>query len=142
MMSFMTSIILLAAGLITEREGVTMSDVPFVRGQFLEALNRLSDKDENAADLTRSLRKALLDFASKTPENINCAERIELGDVDDDTALKIVGRAVLFSEIAHRIEDEPMPASLRMAYPDLTEKEWDAFTRMTTLLYLLFSRPT
>lgn len=119
-----------------------MSDVPFVRGQFLEALNRLSDKDENAADLTRSLRKALLDFASETPENINCAERIELGDLDDDTALKIVGRAVLFSEIAHRIEDEPMPASLRMAYPDLTEKEWDAFTRMTTLLYLLFSRPT
>ena len=50
-----------------------MSDVPFVRGQFLEALNRLSDKDENTADLTRSLRKALLDFASKTHDNhMNC----------------------------------------------------------------------
>ena len=140
-MSFMTSIILFLAEPMTERMGVTMSDAPFVHAQFLGALSRLSKKNENAADLTRSLRKALLDFASETPDNINCAERIEVGDVDDDTGLKIVGRAALFSEIAHAIEDEPMPDSLKIAYPDLTAKEWDAFTRMTTLLYLLFSRP-
>jgi len=82
----------------------------------------------------------LLDFASETPDNLNCVERIEVGLVDDNAALKIEGRAVLLSEIAHAIEDEPMPEALKKAFPVLNEADWAAFTRMTTLLYVLLAR--
>jgi hypothetical protein len=97
-----------------------VSDMPFVRAQLLEVLSRLSDKEEDTANLTLSLRKALLDFASEPPDNVNCADRIEVERVDNDTALKIINRAVLLGDIAHVIEDAPMPESLKIAYPGLT----------------------
>jgi hypothetical protein len=42
---------------------------------------------------------------------------------------------MLLSKMAHAIEGLPMPKELQSALPNITKADWDAFTRMTTLLY-------
>ncbi len=114
-----------------------MGHVPTARAQLLEALNELARGRASAGKLTRKLRTALIGFASETPDNLACAERIEVGIVDPDIGLKVRGQPRLFSEMAHAIEGGPMPKRLEGALPNITKAEWDAFTRMTTLLYVL-----
>ena len=118
-----------------------MSDVPMTRAQFQEALRRIQDGHDSPADLTARLRQAILDFASETPDNVNCTERIEVGGANAHFGLKVRGRDILFSEIAHALEEAGIPDTVRRAHPALTEADWDAFKRMTTLLYVLLERP-
>ncbi len=117
-----------------------MSDVPDIRTQLLEALNRIAEGRDNAETLTKNLRKALLDFASETPDNVNCTERTEVGSVGTGVGLKLQGRKLLFSEIAYAIEDGPMPDAVKNTFPNISEHDWDAFARLTTLIYVLLER--
>ena len=117
-----------------------MSDAPSARTRFLEALTAVAEGRTNAEDLTKSLRVALLEFGSETPDNLSCAEQIEVGTVGSETGLTLLGRELLYSEIAHVIEGEPMPEALKTAFPDITDEDWDAFGRLTTLIYILLSR--
>jgi hypothetical protein len=112
-----------------------MSAVPVTRTKFLQALSRIAKGRDNADDPTTKLRRALLDFASETPDNLNCAERIEVGTLGAETGLALHGRGVLLSDIAHALENAPMPDALKDALPDISAKDWDAFTRLTTLIY-------
>ena len=116
-----------------------MSDVPITRKQFLEALNEIAASQTTAQELTRKLRRALLDFGSETPDNLNCANRVEVDRVESKTGPKICGQDALFRDIAHALEDEPLPEALKEHFPEISEKDWDAFTRMTTLIYILLS---
>jgi hypothetical protein len=45
------------------------------------------------------------------------------------------------ADIAHALEDQPMPDAMRAAFPNLTDWDWDAFGRLTTLLYIALMRP-
>ena len=114
-----------------------MGDVPITHRQFLDALNEIADSQATAQEWTSNLRRALLDFGSETPDNLNCADRVEVGVVGLKTGPKIRSRDVLFRELAHTLEDEPMPAALKEHFPGMSEKYWDAFTRLTTLIHLL-----
>ena len=116
-----------------------MSDVPFSRERFLAALNGIAGGQTTPEELTRQLRRALLDFGSETPDNLNCASRVEVGRVGPETGPKITGQDALFSDISHALESAAMPAEIRKQFPEISEKDWDAFTRMTTLLYILLS---
>ena len=117
-----------------------MSDATSARTRFLEALTAVAEGRTNAEDLTKSLRVALLEFGSETPDNLSCAKQIEVGTVGSETGLTLLGRELLYSEIAHVIEGEPMPEALKTAFPDITDEDWDAFGRLTTLIYILLSR--
>jgi|GEM_PF-4331578 len=117
-----------------------MGDVPHTRSRFVAALTAIAEGDGSAETLTDGLRLALLEFASETPDNRACAGRIEVGTVGDATGAKLAGRAALLSDIAHAVEDGPVPDSLRAAHPDIADQEWEAFCRLTTLLYILLSR--
>ena len=117
-----------------------MSDVPFTRTQFLKALTGIADGRTNAEELTKDLRVALLQFGSETPDNLSCAEQIEVSTVGSETGLKLRSRELLFSDIAHVVESEPMPEALKTAFPGITDEDWDAFGRLTTLIYILLSR--
>jgi len=86
-----------------------MSDAPFTREQFLEALNGIAGGRTTAQQLTRNLRRALLDFGSEAPDNLNCAGQVEVGPVGSEIGPKITGRDVLFSDIAHALDSEPLP---------------------------------
>lgn len=117
-----------------------MSDVPLTRTRFLEALTGIAEGHTKADELTTNLRVALLQFGSETPDNLSCAGQIEVGIVGTETGLKLRDRKLLFSDIAHVVEGEPMPEALKTAFPGITQVEWDAFGRMTTLIYILLSR--
>jgi len=93
----MTSAISFEARQWSTDVGAEMSDVPDIRTQLLEALNRIAEGRDNAETLTKNLRKALLDFASETPDNVNCTERTEVGSVGTGVGLKLQVRKLLFS---------------------------------------------
>jgi len=117
-----------------------MSDAPSARTRFLEALTGIAEGRTNAEELTKNLRVALLEFGSETPDNLSCAEQIEVGTVGSETGLKLLGRELLLSEIAHVIEGEPLPKAIKAAFPGISEGDWAAFGRLTTLIYILLSR--
>ena len=120
--------------------GAAMSDVPFTRKRFLEALTGISEGQTGAEELTKKLREALLEFGSETPDNLSCAEQIEVGPVGERTGLKLRSRDLPFYDIANVVEGDTMPEVLKTAFPDITQDEWDAFGRVTTLIYILLSR--
>lgn len=117
-----------------------MGDVRRERRRFLDALGAISEGRSDAEALTRAFRSALLGFGSETPDNLSCAAQLEVGAVAHEVGLKLTARPVLLSDIAHLVEDEPMPDSIRSAYPDMTPDEWSAYSRMTTLMFALLSR--
>ena len=107
----------------------------------MDALRSISEGSSGTEELTANLRAALLDFGSETPDNLDCTKRIEVGAVETETGmyigLKFRGRRELLCDVAHMVEDGPMPESLKSACPDLTESDWKAFSRLTTLIYIL-----
>lgn len=117
-----------------------MSDVRTARKAFIEALMSIVEADISNEKLTADLRAAFLDFGSGTPDNLKCASRIEIGPLGDETGMKIRGRGLLLADIAYGVEDLPMPDGLKASFPDLTADDWDAFTRLTTLIYVCFGR--
>ncbi len=117
-----------------------MSNIPSVRAHFLKALIRIAEGTDCPEDLTDQFRATLLAFASETPDNVSCTSRVKVGELDKEIALKFQDHPVLLSEIAHLLEDEPMPDGMKTAFPNLTEADWEAFTRLTTLLYVLLAR--
>lgn len=120
-----------------------MSHNPYTHGLFWQALNAVASGREDAEALTAQFREALLALGSETPDNLNCAERIGIGIANRETGPEFgpTLRGYPLAEIAHVLEDEPMPQGLRTAFPHLTDRDWDAFGRLTTLLYIALSRP-
>jgi uncharacterized protein YjbI with pentapeptide repeats len=96
----------------------------------------------NLADITTRFRKALLAAGSETPDNLACAQHLEYGTVPGPpyaperarSGLKIAGTDILVSDLAWRIEDTPVPASVTDDHPELTAEQWSAATRVITLL--------
>lgn len=94
------------------------------------------------SDITAGFRKALLTAGSETPDNLACVEHLEYGTVPgppyaperERSGLKITGTDVLVSDVARRIEDTPVPASVAGDFPELTPEQWSAATRVITLL--------
>ncbi len=103
------------------------------RKKLLEVLVQISAR--SSSEQTADLRAALLNFASETPDNRNCAARLEV----DTSGLKIADRSLSLCDIAHAVEDLPMPEEIKDACPHICERDWDAFTRLTTLIYTLLS---
>ncbi len=116
-----------------------MSHNPNTHRLFWRALNEIASGGDDAEALTAQLRAALLALGSETPDNLNCANRIEIGNSGGKICPML--RDHWLADIAHTLEDEPMPDGVRTAFPDLAEQDWEAFMRLTTLLYIALSRP-
>ena len=119
-----------------------MSHNPYTHDLLWRALNRIASGDDDVEALTAQFREAFLALGSETECNLNCVDRIEIDVADSETGPKIgpVLRGHSLSEIAHVLESEPMPEAVRTAFPELTDRDWDAFGRLTTLLYIALSR--
>ncbi len=109
-----------------------MSHNPNTHRLFLRALNEIAGGGDYAETLTAQIRAALLALGSETPDNLNCASRIEIGNAGGK--INPMLRDHRLSEIAHTLEDEPMPDRVCTAFPDLSDRDWEAFMRLTTLL--------
>ena len=54
--------------------------------------------------------------------------------------LKLKGHDILLTDVAHAIEDLPLPDEVRAYYPGLTDADWAAATRMITMLLVSLDR--
>src|SRR4051812_5614900 len=83
-------------------------------------------------------KTALLDYASETPDNTASIGHIEIGKVEVDakvySGLKIRGKNILLSDIMYGIENMSMPAQIQEQFPELTQQEWEAATRIMFLM--------
>lgn len=114
-----------------------MNDTRSTQTQLLSVLARLAAGPFDTEALTGELRKAILEYASETPGNIDCARRVRVDAIGPKAGLVLAEQKLLFEEIAHAVEDSSMPEDLKDAYPNMSEDDWSAFTRLTTLIYTL-----
>lgn len=117
-----------------------MAGTAITRTQFLAVLSDIAGENADAEDLTKRLRAAIHAFGSETPDNVRCSEQLEVGPAGQEFGLKLRKQPLLLSDVAYALEDAPMPASIQDAIPGLTDQDWDAFTRLTTLIYTLLSK--
>lgn len=107
----------------------------------------LLGKIDNYAEFTRTFRDAFLRLGSETADNLNAVNRIEYGIARADgnliegyAGLKLTGHDILLTDVAHAIEDLPLPAEVQAYYPGLTDADWAAATRMITMLLVSLDR--
>ena len=107
------------------------------RDGLLDALAAIARAEGTANERTTRLREAVLAFASATPDNLSALDRIGVVDSPRGAHLALTGTGTALADIAHALEDLEMPGPLRDLHPDLTPQDWDAFTRLTTLIHVL-----
>lgn len=125
---------------------------------FAQALCQLIDSSPGPLrkkDLSRSvvskksdrLMKAFLAFGSETDDNMNCFRHVEYGRVDNGVCgpkrtygLKVKGKKILVADVIYLVENLKIPNEVGERYPDLTEDEWSAITRMATMILLAFEQ--
>ena len=88
---------------------------------------------------------ALLDLGSQTPCNLAMSKRVRWTRVHDGTEAKrkLLGfavRGVKLSDIVYALENGPVSARLRKAFPKLSQADWDATFRALSLLVLSTER--
>jgi hypothetical protein len=91
---------------------------------------------------TEILQERLLDFGSHTPDNLACAQDIELRTRITDLgppesqSVAIKNSPYSIADILHSAEGCPTPKQVEEYCPDLTQEQWDNALRFTTLVLL------
>ena len=107
------------------------------RTRFLKSLTANSRGDAAA---TKALRRALLEHASETPDNLACAKHIRLSTVKalyskgNTKGLTLRGRWLL-SDILWQAESRRIPKAIRKGYRGITQQEWEAVQRLVVLVF-------
>jgi hypothetical protein len=66
---------------------------------------------------------------------------IELGFSGGNFGIKIKNKELFVSDLMNALEDmEEPPREVKEYYPDITDQEWQASTRLSTLLLLWFEK--
>ncbi len=113
-------------------------------GELVRMLLRMARTDADVAEraaFTTEFFDAFLRVGSETPDNASAAAHIEYGVAgacpyapDGFAGLKVKGKDILLTDLAHSIEDLALPAEVEAYYPGLTQAEWSAATRVITML--------
>jgi enoyl-[acyl-carrier-protein] reductase (NADH) len=92
------------------------------------------------AEMNAQFKKTLLDFGSETPDNQESVERIEVGQVREGSwlhaGLQIKDKKIRLSQLMHSIESIDLPEAIKAEYPALTREDWNAATRIMTLILI------
>lgn len=105
-------------------------------------MNNLSTVSETYLDkFNVYVKQLLLKFGSETEDNIESMNHIELGHSGDNFGIKLKNKDIFISDIINALEDmEETPNEVKEYYPDMTDKEWQSSTRLSTLILLLFEK--
>jgi hypothetical protein len=116
------------------------------KNELARKLLSICDKDLQQASLAQisaEVTRIFLDISSETPDNLNCRDHIEYGVVEEKHSspgktygLKVKSKPILLSDVMNIIENLALPKEVQEYFPDLTENEWDAVTRMITMILL------
>lgn len=88
------------------------------------------------------LMQTFLDFGSRTEDNVNCYDHVEYGLVPavgcrpSAYGLKLKGKDIPLVDVLHAVEDLPLPDEIKEQVPNITSKEWEAVTRMATMVFI------
>ena len=105
-------------------------------------LARRSFTDPPSGQQRKQLMEAFLEFGSQTEDSLNCYNHIEYGLVPgfrcrrSAYGLKLKGKDVPISDVIHAVEDLRLPNEIKEQFPNLTSEEWDAVTRMATMILI------
>jgi hypothetical protein len=107
---------------------------------LLMYLGNLEFTSKQVASINEQFRKAILDFGSETPDNIEGVTRVEVGPVQADnyvySGIKIKDKEIRLSQLMHSIESMDLPESVKADFPELTQEDWDGATRIMTLVLM------
>ncbi len=120
-----------------------MADTSFKDKLFEIACGKKSQTPLSAQ--SDQLMKAFLEFGSETPDNVNCYNSIEYGLIHDERSrpvcgLKLKGKELLLSRVMNVVENLELPNEVSKEFPELTNNEWDAITRMVTMILIALER--
>ncbi|XXX77197.1 hypothetical protein WMF30_00280 [Sorangium sp. So ce134] len=108
---------------------------------LIEVADRLRSGAASAEDPDRVVKKAFLRYASETPDNVACSERIEYGKVpgyegepEDVYGLKVRGKDLLLSDVMWQLESVEGADLIRSKHPELTTEDAKAILRMCTFI--------
>lgn len=89
----------------------------------------------------RELKKFFLEFGLETQDNVESMRHIELGKIGSDFGIKIKDKDIFISDIMNAVEDmEDVPQEVKEYYSEITHEEWQASTRVSTLILVLFEK--
>ncbi|MFD7661804.1 hypothetical protein [Streptomyces sp. NPDC059788] len=112
------------------------------REQLCRALTAIAERaDLHQDELTAGLRRALLDFASETPDNVEAVQHITVlyaGQPEQGARLCLSPSGVAFSQVILSADGCPVPSDVLEKVPDLTLDEWHAVIQVTGLTLLAF----
>ncbi|GEM_PF-2484090 len=105
-------------------------------------MNNLSNISElYLKNLDSYIKKLIVSFGSGTRDNIESMNHIELGFSGGNFGIKIKNKELFVSDLMNALEDmEEPPREVKEYYPDITDQEWQASTRLSTLLLLWFEK--
>ncbi len=106
--------------------------------------DKFEDINFDAKDYSTEVMQAFLEFGTGALHHQEYCETVEygsaLGNTDDLIfGFKIKGKNIFLGHILNELEPILIPDSVRERYPDLTQKEWEATIRITTLFIQAFS---
>lgn len=112
------------------------------RSRFLEAIFRAAQATDarSVQDQSRDIIDAFLAYGSETPDNRDCAQRVEWGSVQDGTSAQRAARGfrlksgTSLSDILNVAEGCPVPPDVSCKYPSLAQEDWNASMRLVTVL--------
>ncbi len=114
--------------------------------KFLDLLRNLGEgwcAEQDFAQVTEELRRALLDYVSETPDNVETSQYLCYGKWDNKWGpspsqgliLQIHGRPI--TDILHEaFGDSEVPKTVRAHYPKVTKEEWNQILRLANLVLM------
>lgn len=116
-----------------------MGNSRITEDMMFDAIKMLSQGNENSEKCFLQFRDAFLAFGSQTPDNILAVDHITLIAAHGASGLATKFSQHLLQDIAWEMEKLDFPKQLAERLPGFSEKEWDAYLRVTTMLFVLLT---
>ena len=119
------------------------------RKELLSLLCQSTEKWHCDLDnLNEELRHAFLNYFSETPDNLETAKYLKLGQCDKDhgpspmQGLTLESCDVLISNVLwNAFGESAVPESVAEVYPKLTQEEWNQIIRISQIVLSLLEIP-
>jgi len=103
---------------------------------LLQSLIAISENSASSDKLLDKFSENFLNYASETPDNLDCLEQLKIVDG------KFFGLGLksgeLISDILHIAEGSDIPPQVKKSYPNLSQNQWDAVLRLAMVILMIF----
>lgn len=107
--------------------------------RFLAALVAVAGEPGSADQLDAAFVRSLLDFGSETDDNTRSTARVGVRELVGPGGKRRLGLAlrhgdIPLADIVNAAEGSALPPSIAEDYPSVSQEDWDAILRLTTLI--------